>query len=138
MNEQQEKHLVRQFVEEGINRDNWNLADRLLSPTAVIHLGDEKLTRPQYRAWLERTRHTFAHFQLQIERMVGEGTMVSGRFEASGVQTGTAHIAGEEVPATNKQVRWQGSFHADIYDGQIQELWLDINPLALLHQLKGG
>ena len=132
MSTEENKAIVRRFLEEGPSKGNLDIADELLSPDFTLHVplpasqGIEGINEV-----ITTCRAAFEHLNVTIEDMTAEGNKVAARFTARGIHTG--NFMG--LPATGKPITMTGIEIFRIKDGKIAELWGEANLLGLMQQL---
>jgi steroid delta-isomerase-like uncharacterized protein len=130
---EENKALVRQFVEEVQNSGNLALIDELVAATFINHSAP-----PGVPPSVEGVRVVMAMFQrafpdgrMTIEDMVAEGDSVVTRKTFRGTHGGD--FMG--LPPTGKAVRIGLIDILRITDGRITDHWLESDTLGLLQQL---
>jgi len=131
---EQNKALVRQMVEEGMNRGNLSLVDEYLAPDFIEH---EQLP-PEIPSGREGVKHFFAimrsafpDFKATIDDMVAEGDKVVFRQTWSGTHQG--EFMG--VPPTGKSVSFGVIDIVRIEGGKCVEHWGQMDSASLMQQL---
>jgi steroid delta-isomerase-like uncharacterized protein len=117
------KAIVRQWVDEVLNQDNFARVDELAAPEYGA----------AYRQRREQQRATFADFRHSIEDIMGEDDKVMICWESSAVHTGNWR----GVPANVKPVTWRGISIYYINDGKIVDEITSWNRLDMYQQLVG-
>ena len=132
MSLQENKALVRRFVEEVQNQHNLAALDELFSPDFVDHGG---LTSPPN---LEGTKGfftmmfaAFPDMRFAIRQQLAEGAQVMTHKTFHGTQQGP--FMG--IPATGKQVAFDVIDILTVADGKITEHWTVGDMLSLMQQL---
>ena len=106
MSAEQNKSIVRRWVEEGWNQQNAALIDELFTPDFYQHeTGPETVTnrealKPFYAGYLA----AFPDLHFTIEDLVAEGDKVTWRFKVTGTNNGPLMGA----PASGKEVNLTG------------------------------
>jgi len=130
---EENKAIVRRWVDEAYNPGNVGLMDELFAADFVNH----DPANPQVRD-LEglkqdvRTQQVaFPDRHTSIDELLADGDKVIKRFTFRGTQTGEWN----GIPATGKQVTLQGIDILRIENGQIKEIWWGYDALGVLQQL---
>ncbi len=134
MSTEQNKSLVRQFVEEVMNKGNVAAIDQLVAPNVVDHAPEV----PNLPPGIEGTKQIFALYRVAFPDMrvtiddeVAEGDRVAWRWTLTGTNTGS--MMG--MPATGKRVTMTGTDILRIVGGKITERWVNFDQLGMLQQL---
>lgn len=132
MSLEQNKDLVRRFVEEVQNRRDVAALDRFFSQDYVDHSG---VAQPPditgARLALERLFAAFPDQQWTIQRQIAEGDKVLTHKTLRGTHLGP--FMG--IPATGKSVTFEIMDIFTVADGKITEHWAVADLLGLLRQL---
>ena len=134
MTTQQNKDLVRRYVENVLNQGDLAEADELVAPDAVMyHAGAPGPIRglDAIKLFVSAFRASFPDLRSPLEDMVAEGDRVMVRFTWSGTQHGDF----QGIPPTGRKFTVTGSGLYRIQDGKIAEVWAEFDTLALLTQL---
>jgi len=133
MSVEQNKAIVRRFVEEVPNKGNMAVADELLSPHYVGHnLPPGMPSGPEGLKQMVTMFHTaFPDFHVVIEDQVAEGDKVVNRVTVSGTHKGQFMV----IAPTGKQVTVSGIQFWRLADGKIEELWFNRDDLGMMRQL---
>jgi predicted ester cyclase len=134
MSTEENKAVVRRYLEEVVNRDNRDTAREVLAPAVVWHLpglpdlrglaGDEQLNA--------MFRGPFPDAHVTVDDMVAEGDKVSTRLSYRGTHLGEF----QGMPATGKSFVMCGMQVARIAEGKLVEAWALPDMLGLLQQLR--
>ena len=115
------KALVRRWIEEVFNRGNVAAAEEFVAPTIVIHragLPDAK-GLDGVKQLVLTLRTAFPDLHLTIEDLVGEGDKVAIRLTYHGTQKGEFR----GVAASGKEMTWTTIGIDHLANGKIQEVW---------------
>ena len=131
---EENKAIVRRWVEVVWNQGNVDALDELVSDTYVRH----DPNTPEVHGPEEQTqrvamyRCAFPDLHFTIEDMVAEGEKVVGRLTARA----TAH-KGElfGIPATDKQIMLTMTETYRLAEGKIDEQWVNMDALGMMEQL---
>ncbi len=134
MSTDQNKDLVRRFVEEIFNKSNLAALDQFVT----ADIADHKPPFPGLPPGIEGARQVFAAFhaafpdaRVTIEDMVAEGDRVVWRWTFSGTNQGS--LMG--MPPTGKPVTFTGIDIFRMADGKIAERWANEDDLGMMQQL---
>jgi steroid delta-isomerase-like uncharacterized protein len=134
MSIEQNKAVVRQFVEEVINQGNISLIDELLTSDFVEH---EELPpgmpagREATKAMFTMMRSAFPDTKATIEHLIAEGNEVALHITWTGTHEGEFM----DIPPTGKSVSINGVDIFGIAEGKIAEHWGVTDMMTLMQQL---
>ncbi len=133
MSAEQNKSIVRRWVEEGWNKRNTALIDQLFTPNFYQHeTGPETVNSSEtLKPFVAGYLSAFPDLQFTIEDLVAEGDKVVWRFKATGNNTGP-FMGG---PATGKSVAVTGIIIFRLENSRMAEAWLNLDVLGLLQQV---
>jgi predicted ester cyclase len=129
---EENKFLVRNFIEEVWNNGNLSMADEIFHPQATspsapqLPLGAEGV-----RVMASLFRSAFPDFHMTTEDLIAEDDMVVGRFTESGTHRG--EFMG--LAPTDRHVQFTETAIIRVGDGKIVETWYETDMLGLLQQL---
>lgn len=133
MSAEQNKAVVRRFVEEFKNRANHDIVDELYAANFIHHFKDPRL--PAGRQALKILGATvvaaFPDVHATIEELLAEGDRVVERTTARGTHKGEFN----GIPATGRPVTWTEMHMYRLANGKIAELWSEIDFLSMLIQV---
>ena len=130
---EENKALVRRYVEEFVDRSNFDLSEEMFAPNFVRYdAGSDQVSA------IEDLKHFFAMlhsgfpgFQSTIEDLLSEEDKVALRFTFHGTHQG--EFMG--IPPTGKEVTMPGIDLLRIADGKIVEMWNQEDVLGMMQQL---
>ncbi|MGE5378654.1 MAG: ester cyclase [Bacteroidota bacterium] len=133
MSTEQNKSIVRRWVEEGWNKGNAALIDQLFTPDFYQHeTGPETVTSSEaLKQFHAGYLAAIPDLQFTVDDLVAEGDRVAWRFQATGHQNGP--LMG--VPASGKAVAVTGIIIFRFEGSRIAEAWLNLDVLGLLQQV---
>lgn len=133
MSTEQNKSIVRRWVEEGWNKQNLALIDELYTPDFYQHEpGPETATdRESLKTFVAGYLAVFPDLHFTIEDLVAEGDRVTWRFAATGTHKGPFMGA----PASGKTATITGIIIFRLEDSRIAEGWLNLDVLGMLQQI---
>jgi predicted ester cyclase len=132
MSAEQNKQIVRRFIEEAFARGNLAVADEILSPDLKEH--QEGVRPPNaegVKVMIGALHTTFPDFTCTIEDMVAEGDKVWLRLKGTGTQRG--FFMGR--PPTGKSFTETTFDECILKDGKIVEHWGVPDMLSVMRQL---
>jgi len=127
------KAIVRRYLEEAFNSRNVDLLDDLVSEHCVDHHLPPELPpgREGLKLWFNGAFAAFPDCQITVKDMVAEGDKVAIRFEFSGTHQG--EFMG--IPATGNQFSITGMALARISGGKLAEWWENADVMGMMQQL---
>jgi steroid delta-isomerase-like uncharacterized protein len=133
MSTEQNKSIVRRWVEEGWNKRNTALIDELFTPDFYQHeTGPETVNSSEtLKPFVAGYLSAFPDLQFTIEDLIAEGDKVVWRFKATGTNTGS-FMGG---PATGKSAAVTGTITFRLENSRMAEAWLNLDVLGLLQQM---
>lgn len=130
---EENKAIVRRYVEEAINQRNMEVLDEIFAPEFVDHTaapgqapGVEGLK--QFFAMMEAG---FPDFHTTVEDVIAEGDKVAIRFTFHGTHQGEFM----DIPPTGRRVTMPGIDILRVMNGRIVELWGQEDLLGMMQQL---
>ena len=132
MSAEENKALVRRFVQEFWNEGNTAAADELMASDAVIHLptGDV-LDLEELKIFAGTWRESFPDWHSTFEELIAEGDRVAERWTGRGTHLGEL----QGIPPTGKRVEGPGSVFYRIVGGKIVEFRAQFDMIGLMQQL---
>src|SRR5262249_48433117 len=129
----QNKTVVRKFVEEFKNKGNHDIVDTLYTTDFVHHFKDPRLPpgRDAMKLLGKSVVAAFPDVHAEIEDLRADGDRVIERTSARGTSKGPFN----GIPPTGKPVQWTEIHIYRLRDGKIAELWSEIDFLSILAQL---
>ena len=134
MSIEQNKSIVRRWVEEGWNKHNPKVLDELFSNDAPLHDPQNPNTlkgSQGAKATLETFLTAFPDLKMTIEKEICEGDYVVQHLRATGTNTG--HFNG--MPATGKKSNTTGVMTTKFNNGKVVEAWSIFDSYGLMQQL---
>ncbi len=133
MSEDQNKTVIRKFVEEFKNKANHAIVDDLCAPDFVHHFKDPRLPAdPKALKILgAMVVSAFPDVRATVEDLLADGDRIVERTTARATHRGEF----EGVPATGRPVTWTEIHLYRLKNGKIAELWSEIDFLAILTQI---
>ena len=132
MSAEENKALVRRFVEEFWNEGNIATADELAAVDAGIHLPTgEVVGLGGLKSFAGAWRGSFPDWHSTVEELVAEGDRVAERWTGRGTHLGEL----QGTPPTGKRVEAPGSVFYRIVGGKIVEFRRQLDVMSLMQQL---
>jgi steroid delta-isomerase-like uncharacterized protein len=133
MSTEQNKSIVRRWVEEGWNKGNLSVIDQVYAPTYVqLEPPPAMVTSSEaLKQYVSGYRSAFPDLHFLIDGLVAENELVVWRFTSTGTQKGS--FMG--MPATGKTGTITGMVMFRFDNSRIAEGWVNIDALGLLQQL---
>ena len=132
MSAEENKALVRRFVEEFWNEGNTAAADELMASDAVIHLPTGEVLNPnELKIFVGTWRESFPDWHSTFEELIAEGDRVAERWTGRGTHLGEL----QGIPPTGKRVEVPGSVFYRIAGGKIVEFRGQLDMMSLMQQL---
>ena len=132
MSAEENKALVRRFVEEFWNEGNTAAADELMEVDAEIHMPTgEVVDLDGLKSFAGTFRGSFPDWHSTVEELIAEGDRVAERWTGRGTHRGEL----QGIPPTGKRVEVPGSVFYRIVDGKIVEFRGQLDMMGLMQQL---
>jgi len=132
MSADENKALVRRFVEEFWNEGNTTAADELMAADAEIHMPTgEVVDLDGLKGFAATWRGSFPDWHSTFEDLIAEGDRVAERWTGRGTHRGEL----QGIPPTGKRVEAPGSVFYRIVDGKIVEFRGQFDLMSLMQQL---
>jgi steroid delta-isomerase-like uncharacterized protein len=130
---EENKALVRRFVEEAFNKGNLDVADEVYASNFVSHESAGPVERdPEYvKQFVGTYRGAFPDGHTTVEAVIAEGDKVAYRWTFRGTHRG--ELMG--IPPTERQVTITGITLDRVSGGKIDEEWNNFDQLGMLQQL---
>ena len=132
MSAEENKALVRRFVEEFWNEGKTTAADELMAIDAVVYMPTgEVVNLDGLKSFAGTFRGSFPDWHSTVEELIAEGDKVAERWTARGTHRGEL----QGIPPTGKRVEVPGSVFYRIVGGKIVEFRGLFNMMSLMQQL---
>ena len=132
---EQNKAVVRRFIDEIFTAGSAAAVDELIAPDAVFHtypFGDDP--RAGMRAAIERVRGGLSDGSFIVHAVVAEGDLVSVRLTSAATQTGP--FMG--MPPSGRRYEIEELHLFRLRGGQVVEHWHQFDQLGMMRQLGVG
>jgi steroid delta-isomerase-like uncharacterized protein len=132
MSAEENKALVRRFVEEFWNEGSTATADELMAVDAEIHMPTgEIVSLDELKSFAGAWRESFPDWHSTFEELIAEGERVAERCTGRGTHRGEL----QGIPPTGKRVEAPGSVFYHIVGGKIVEFRGQLDMMSLMQQL---
>jgi steroid delta-isomerase-like uncharacterized protein len=131
---EENKAIVRRYLDEAVNKGNLGVIDEVMDPNYVnptLAIGRTPGGAERYKRGVSQTRAAFPDIQIRIESMIAEGDLVAYQSVWSGTHLGEWR----GIPPTGKRVEWQATCYRRVIDGKVVEGWGTYDWLSVLEQL---
>ncbi len=129
---EENKAVVRRFVEAFWNQGNTAAADELMTADATIFLpGSGQVSKESFKAFVTTFRGAFPDWHSTLEEMIAEEDRVGERWTGRGTHQG----AFQGISPTGRQVTVPGFVFYRVISGKITEFRGLFDGLSMLHQL---
>lgn len=133
MSTEQNKSIVRRWVEEGWNKENLAVVDQIYTPNFVQHDSSPVpvTSSEALKHYVAGYKSAFPDLHFTIDDLIAEGDRVVWRFTSKGTNNGP--FMG--MPPTGKRGVVPGIVVFRFEDSRIAEAWVNFDALSLLQQL---
>jgi steroid delta-isomerase-like uncharacterized protein len=133
MSAEQNKSIVRRWIEEGWNKGNLAVIDQVYAPNYVQHEPAPETVNSSeaLKQYVSTYLTAFPDLNLSIEDLITEGDKVVWRFKSTGHHNGP--FMG--LPPTGKTGNITGIVIFRLENSRIAEGWVNIDTLGLLQQV---
>ncbi|HZY57242.1 MAG TPA: ester cyclase [Rubrobacteraceae bacterium] len=129
---EENKAVIRRFVEEAFNRGNLDIADEVYAPRFFSYGTPEGEFGPEnVKRFVNMYRAAFPDGRTTIEDMIAEGDKVAYRWTYRGTHQG--ELMG--IAPTGREVTITGITISRFADGKIVEEWNNFDQLGTMQQL---
>ena len=133
MSAEENKAVVRRFLEELLSTENLAVADEILSPGFRFYFAGspEPMDLESYKEFLVTRRAAFPDRRFVVEEMIAEGDKVSARFTMRGTHKG--ELRG--IAPTGREVTMTGIDMIRLSEGKMVEDRVEVDQLGMMQQL---
>lgn len=127
MSTEQNKTVVRRYLEEIINQGNFQVADEIFGPSYLNHSAGPGFgqTRTEFLRSIVNVKTAFPDWHVTIEEMVAEGNLVVDRFRISATHSGSVN----GIAASGRRIETLGMHMWRVVDGKLTEGWYTTDAL---------
>ena len=121
MSVEENKAVVRRYLEEMVNGADYAVAEEIIAPDYVNHTagGGIGSGRAGYVQGLRALHTAFPDWHVTIEEMIGEGDVVMDRFTLRATHNGSAN----GIAPTGRRIETLGMHTWRLADGKLAEGW---------------
>ena len=133
MSTEENKAIVRHYLDEVWNKGNVSIIDEVMAPTYARYMNASRayLDRERQKQRISGIRKAFSELALTLEDITAEGEKVTIRVTLHGTHTG--NFMG--VPATGKQIAIEAIDILRLVDSKVVEHWGVMDTFGLMQQL---
>ncbi len=133
MSAEENKAIIRQFAEEGLNKHNFDAIERLLAPNYTNYFpgAPSPLNTNSFRQATDELFTAFPDLHLELHEMIAEGDAVAARYTMRGTQQGPF----QGMPATGKTISVGGTAFYHVKDGKMVDDYPGFDALTMMQQL---
>ncbi len=132
MSVEENKALIRCYMEETFNQGNLSVIDQVASSDFIYHHATGRdLSTEAYQKMSIMTQNAFPDVCMEIDDLFAEGDKVACRFTITGIHKGEYR----GIPPTGKNITFQGVNIFRIVDDKIAEIWSRLDLLGMMQQL---
>lgn len=133
MSTEQNKSIVRRWVETGWNHGNLAVVDEIYAPDFLQHEPPPEMVHSAeaLKGYVSTFRTGLPDLHFSIDDLIAEGDKVAWRFAA----TGTHRAAFMGIPPTGKTATVTGMVIFRFAGNKIVEAWVNFDTLGMLQQL---
>jgi steroid delta-isomerase-like uncharacterized protein len=128
---EENKAVIRRFIEEVFERGNVDAVDRLVADDFVPHTWPGTTDRDGLKATMARVANGLADASFTIDDLIAEGDRVVARVTASATQVG--EFMG--MPPSGKRYTIEEIHVFRVRDGRIVEHWHQFDQTGMMRQL---
>jgi steroid delta-isomerase-like uncharacterized protein len=133
MTGEERKALMRQGIDEVVNKGNLAPVDEVFAANYIGHLYDGTVLKgpEQFKQFITMLRSAFPDIKYKVEDMACDGDIIAVRASFTGSMTGPLR----GIPPTGKKVVVEEALFYRFEGDKIAEEWSFLNQMALLQQL---
>src|SRR5579862_3728509 len=131
MSVEQNKSILRRWIENGWNKGNLALVDELYTADLVQYDPAKIEGREALKHYVGGFQNAMPDLHFTIDDLIAEGDKVVWRFTAQGTQTGP--LMG--IPPTGKQAVVTGTATFRLVESKIAEVWVNFDVFGMLQQM---
>jgi predicted ester cyclase len=130
MSTEENKAVVRRYLEEIINQGNVDVADEIFAPDYVNHSAGFGVGRalPEFLRGIADMKAAFPDWHVRIEEMVSEGSLVVDRFRIYATHSGSVN----GIAASGRRIETLGMHMWRVVDGKLAEGWYTTDAMPQL------
>jgi len=134
MSTEQNKAIIRRWIDEGWNKGNLAVVDELYTANVVQHDPSSPMpvtSSAALKGYVSTFRTAVPDLHFTVDDLLAEGDKVLWRFTSHGTQKGPLG----PIPPTGKTATITGMVLFRFENGKVAEAWVNVDMLSLLQQL---
>ena len=131
MSPDENKTIVRRYLETAWNKKDSTIVDELVAPDFVQHAANVPPGREGVKKFFQMVYSGIPDARFTLDNIMAEGEQVATRFRVSDTQSGP--LLG--IPPTGKSLTITGMALLILREGKITENWNELDMLGALRQL---
>lgn len=134
MSAEENKAIVRRYIEEAVSKGNLAAIDEVLSPNyfnPTMAAGPAPGGAERYKQAVGQTRIAFPDVRVTFDYMIADGDLVAYHMVWRGTHLGPFR----GIPPTGRQVEWRATAFRRVVEGKVVAGWGTYDWLGLLEQL---
>jgi steroid delta-isomerase-like uncharacterized protein len=131
MSPEQNKAIIRRYLEEAWNNKNTSVIDEVIAADLIQHIRSVPPGREGIEKFFSMIYAAFPDAHFSIEDMIAEDDKVAWRFTIRATHTGPFR----GIPPTGKSITQAGIAITRMRNGQMAENWNETDDLGMLQQL---
>lgn len=128
---EQNQTVVREVFDDVFNRGNFELIGQIYEPNCIVHHRNKTMTLGEAIKDAQEWRSAAPDMKMTIEKVRGEGNLISVHWIARGTNTGVGH----GLTASGKPIVVKGHTEFRVTNGKIAEEWNDFNEEEIFKQV---
>ncbi len=131
---EENKAVVRRFLEEVFSKGNLELVDELFAPNYVLHdpaVPGEVRGPEGIKQYVDMYRSAYPDTRFTVEDQIAEGDRVVTRWTGRGTHQG--ELMG--IPPTGQEVTVTGIEFDRVSGGKLEETWVNYDAMGMMQQL---
>lgn len=136
---EENKALVRRYVEEVWNDLKLGVVDELFAADYTIHQGMQSMptSHEALKQGITTIRTAFPDLHMAIDNLICEGDKVGAHWASHGTQRGELRLPGvpQSIPPSERDVTFGEAAIFRISNGKLAEVWYASDRLSMMRQL---
>jgi steroid delta-isomerase-like uncharacterized protein len=133
MSAEENKAVIRQFIEGGLSGHSFATIEGLLAPNYTNYMpgAPSAIKREDFRSAAEEFFTAFPDLRMDLHELIAEGDAVVARYTMHGTHQGPF----QGIPATGKRISVAGTAFYHVKDGKMVDDYPGFDALSLLQQI---
>jgi steroid delta-isomerase-like uncharacterized protein len=133
MSAEENKAVIRQFIDGGLNAHSFETIEGLLAPNYTNYFpgAPSPLNRDSFEPTLNELFTGFPDIRIEVHKMIAEGDAVATRYTIHGTHQGPF----QGIPATGKRISVPGTSFYHVKDGKMVDDYPGFDALSMMQQL---